>query len=40
MDGFYIIKNGDYVTKLDSYCSFNMLSNYQSSFIHFEEGDL
>lgn len=40
MDGFYIIRNGDYVTKLDSYCSFNILSNYQSSFIHFEEGDL
>ena len=40
MDGFYIIKNGDYVTKLDSYCSFNILSNYQSSFIQFEEGDL
>ena len=39
MDGFYIIRNGDYVTKLDSYCSFNILSNYQSSFIHFEEGD-
>ncbi len=40
MDGFYIIRNGDYVTKLDSYCSFNILSNYQSSFIQFEEGDL
>jgi len=40
MDGFYIIRNGDYVSKLDSYCSFNILSNYQSSFIHFEEGDL
>ena len=40
MDGFYIIRNGDYVTKLDSYCSFNILSKYQSSFIHFEEGDL
>ena len=40
MDSFYIIRNGDYVTKLDSYCSFNILSNYQSSFIHFEEGDL
>lgn len=40
MDGFYIIRNGDYVTKVDSYCSFNILSNYQSSFIHFEEGDL
>ena len=40
MDGFYIIKNSDYVTKLDSYCSFNILSNYQSSFIQFEEGDL
>jgi len=40
MDGFYIIRNGNYVTKLDSYCSFNILSNYQSSFIHFEEGDL
>ena len=40
MDRFYIIRNGDYVTKLDSYCSFNILSNYQSSFIHFEEGDL
>ena len=40
MDGFYIIRNGDYVTKLDSYCSFNILGNYQSSFIHFEEGDL
>ena len=40
MDGFYIIRNGDYVTKLDSYCSFNILSNYQSSFIQFVEGDL
>ena len=40
MDGFYIIRNGDYVTKLDSYCSFNVLSNFQSSFIQFEEGDL
>ena len=40
MDGFYIIRNGDYVTKLDSYCSFNILSNYQSSFVQFEEGDL
>ena len=40
MDGFYIIRNGDYVTKLDSFCSFNILSNYQSSFIHFEEGGL
>ena len=40
MDGFYIIRNGDYVTKLDSYCSFNVLSNFQSSFIQFVEGDL
>ena len=37
MDGFYIIRNGDYVTKLDSYCSFNILSNYQSDFIHFDK---
>ena len=40
MDGFYIIRNGDYVTKLDSYCSLNVLSNFQSSFIQFVEGDL
>jgi len=37
MDGFYIIRNGDYVTKLDSYCSFNIFSNYQSDFIHFDK---
>tara|TARA_Y100000591_G_C21460831_1_gene510743 strand:+ start:182 stop:592 length:411 start_codon:yes stop_codon:yes gene_type:complete len=37
MDGFYIIRNNDFVTKLDSFCSFNILSNYQSDFIHFDE---
>jgi hypothetical protein len=37
MDGFYIIRNGDYVTKLDSYCSVNIFSNYQSDFIQFDK---
>ena len=40
MQGFYITKSGEFVTKLDSYCNFNLLSNYQSSFIHFENGDI
>lgn len=40
MDGFYVIKSGEFVTKLDTYCSFNMLSNYHSNFIQFEKGDL
>jgi len=40
MDGFYVIKIGEFVTKLDTYCSFNMLSNYHSNFIQFEKGDL
>ena len=37
IDGFYIIKSGEFVTKLDTFCSFNILSNYQSDFIHFDE---
>ena len=40
MDGFYVIKSGEFVTKLDTYCSFNMFSNYHSNFIQFEKGDL
>ena len=40
MDGFYIIKSGNLITKLDTYCSFNILSNYQSNFIKFKEGGL
>jgi len=40
MDGFYIIKKGDFITKLDSFCSFNLLSNYQSEFILFDERQL
>ncbi len=40
MDGFYIIKSGNLITKLDTYCSFNILSNYQSNFISFKEGGL
>lgn len=40
MDGFYVIKSGEFVTKLDTYCSFNILSNYHSNFIQFEKGDL
>jgi hypothetical protein len=40
MGGFYVIKRGEFVTKLDTYCSFNMLSNYHSNFIQFEKGDL
>ena len=26
IDGFYIIKSGEFVTKLDTFCSFNILS--------------
>jgi len=40
MDGFYVIKSGEFVTKLDTYCSFNMFSNYHSNFIQFEKGDI
>ena len=40
MDGFYVIKSGEFVTKLDTYCSFNMLSNYHSNFIQFKKGAL
>jgi len=40
IDGFYIIKSGEFVTKLDTFCSFNILSNYQSDFIHFDEEEL
>src|SRR5210317_1473278 len=40
MDGFYVIKSGEFVSKLDTYCSFNMFSNYHSNFIQFEKGDL
>ena len=40
MDGFYVIKTGKFITKLDTFCSFNILSNYHSNFIHFEKRDL